>query len=34
MISPLCQVPAICPKEGGILVQDLLCALILGTALA
>jgi hypothetical protein len=34
MTSPLCQVPVICPEEGVNLVQDLLCALVLGLALA
>jgi hypothetical protein len=34
MTSPLCQAQAIHPEEGVVLVQDLLCALILGLALA
>jgi hypothetical protein len=34
MTSPLCQAPAICPKEGVDLIQDLLCALVLGLDLA
>ncbi len=34
MTSPLCQAPEICPEEGVNLVQDLLCALVLGLALA
>ncbi len=34
MTSPLCQARAICPEEGVVLVQDLLCALNLDLALA
>jgi hypothetical protein len=34
MTSPLCQMQAICTEEGVILAQDLLCALVLGLALA
>jgi hypothetical protein len=34
MTSPLCQVPAICPKKEVDLIQDLLRALVLGLALA
>jgi hypothetical protein len=34
MTSPLCQVTAICPKEGVDLIPDLLCALVLVLALA
>ncbi len=34
MTSPLFQAPAICPEEEVDLVQDLLCALVLGLALA
>jgi hypothetical protein len=33
MTSPLCQAQAICPEEGVVLVQDLLCTLILGPVL-
>ncbi len=34
MTSPLYQVQAICPEEGVVLAQDLLCALVLGLTLA
>jgi hypothetical protein len=34
MTSPLCQAREICPEEGVVLVQDLLCALVLDLALA
>jgi hypothetical protein len=34
MTSPLHQAQAICPEKGVVLAQDLLCALILGLALA
>jgi hypothetical protein len=34
MTSPLYQTQAICPEEGGVLAQDLLCTLVLGLALA
>ncbi len=34
MTSPLCWSPAICPEEGVNLVQDILCALVLGLGLA
>jgi hypothetical protein len=34
MTSSLCQAWAICPEEGVVLIQDLLCALVLVLALA
>jgi hypothetical protein len=34
MTTPFCQAPEICPEEGVDLVQDLLCALVLGLSLA
>jgi hypothetical protein len=34
MTSLLCQAWAICPEEGVVLAQDLLCALVLGLAVA
>ncbi len=34
MASPLCQAWVICPEEGVVLVQDLLCALVLSPVLA
>jgi hypothetical protein len=34
MTSPLCSVQAICPEEGVVLAQDLLCTLVVGLTLA